>query len=120
VAAFKEVLSGDFEKNVVAAPYEVSEPTIESRVVQLKLSGAQAFLIAGTPKFAAQAIKKELRSARTVLSMLPIGFVQGLRKSMQELPQSLLVVRREVLEKSRVALTRNFGQLGSIFSAAGR
>jgi branched-chain amino acid transport system substrate-binding protein len=43
---------------VVVSPYEVSEPTIESRVVSLKSSGAQAFLIAGTPKFTAQAIKK--------------------------------------------------------------
>jgi len=58
VAAFKEALRDDFEKKVVISPYEVTEPTIESRVVSLKSSGAQAFLIAGTPKFTAQAIKK--------------------------------------------------------------
>jgi branched-chain amino acid transport system substrate-binding protein len=58
VAAFKEVLKGDFENKVVVSPYENTEPTIESHVVSLKSSGAQAFLIAGTPKFAAQAIKK--------------------------------------------------------------
>ncbi|MGF6312777.1 branched-chain amino acid transport system substrate-binding protein [Bradyrhizobium sp. i1.8.4] len=58
VAAFKETLKADFENKVVTSPYEVTEPTIESRVVALKASGAQAFLIAGTPKFAAQAIKK--------------------------------------------------------------
>ncbi|WOH83080.1 ABC transporter substrate-binding protein [Bradyrhizobium sp. BEA-2-5] len=58
VAAFKEVLKADFDRKVVTSPYEVTEPTIESRVVTLKASGAQAFLIAGTPKFAAQAIKK--------------------------------------------------------------
>lgn len=58
VAAFKEVLKDDFDKKVVVSPYEVTEPTIESRVVSLKSSGAQAFLVAGTPKFAAQAIKK--------------------------------------------------------------
>ncbi|WP_426434715.1 ABC transporter substrate-binding protein [Bradyrhizobium genosp. P] len=58
VAAFKEVLKGDFDEKVVTSSYEVTEPTIESHVVSLKSSGAQAFLIAGTPKFAAQAIKK--------------------------------------------------------------
>jgi branched-chain amino acid transport system substrate-binding protein len=58
VAAFREILKDDFDRKVVVSPYEVSEPTIESRVVSLKSSGAQAFLIAGTPKFTAQAIKK--------------------------------------------------------------
>jgi len=58
VAAFKEHLKGDFDKKVVASSYEVTEPTIDSHVVTLKSSGAEAFLLAGTPKFAAQAIKK--------------------------------------------------------------
>jgi ABC-type branched-subunit amino acid transport system substrate-binding protein len=58
VAAFKAHLKADFDKKVVATSYEVSEPTIESHVVSLKSSGAEAFLFAGTPKFAAQAIKK--------------------------------------------------------------
>jgi branched-chain amino acid transport system substrate-binding protein len=31
VAAFKDVLKDDFEKKVVVSPYEVTEPTIESR-----------------------------------------------------------------------------------------
>ncbi|RXG85890.1 ABC transporter substrate-binding protein [Bradyrhizobium vignae] len=58
VAAFKEALRADFDRKVVASPYEVTEPTIETHVVSLKASGAQAFVIAGTPKFTAQAIKK--------------------------------------------------------------
>jgi branched-chain amino acid transport system substrate-binding protein len=58
VAAFKEHLKGDYDKKVIASSYEVTEPTIDSHVVTLKASGAQAFLLAGTPKFAAQAIKK--------------------------------------------------------------
>ncbi len=58
VAAFKEILKDDFDRKVTVSPYENTEPTIDSRVVSLKASGAQAFLIAGTPKFAAQAIKK--------------------------------------------------------------
>ena len=58
VTAFKGYLKDDFDKKVIASSYEVSEPTINSRVVPLKSSGAEAFLFAGTPKFAAQAIKK--------------------------------------------------------------
>jgi len=58
VTAFREILKDDFDNKVVVSPYEVTEPTIESRVVSLRSSGAQAFLIAGTPKFTAQAIKK--------------------------------------------------------------
>ena len=58
VAAFKGYLKDDFDKKVVASSYEVTEPTIDSHVVSLKSSGAEAFLFAGTPKFAAQAIKK--------------------------------------------------------------
>ena len=58
VVAFKGYLKSDFDKKVIVSSYEVSEPTIESQVVSLKSSGADAFLFAGTPKFAAQAIKK--------------------------------------------------------------
>ncbi len=40
------------------ASYETSEPTVDSQVVTLQGSGADVFLIAATPKFAAQAIRK--------------------------------------------------------------
>jgi branched-chain amino acid transport system substrate-binding protein len=40
------------------APYEVSDPTVDSQVVRLKASGADVFVNIATPKFAAQAIKK--------------------------------------------------------------
>jgi branched-chain amino acid transport system substrate-binding protein len=39
-------------------PYEISEPAIDSKVVSLQGSGADTFLIAAAPKFAAQAIRK--------------------------------------------------------------
>lgn len=58
LAAFKSYFKDAFDKKVVASAYELSEPTIDSHVVNLKASGAAAFLVAGTPKFAAQAIKK--------------------------------------------------------------
>ena len=38
--------------------YETSEPTVDSQIVTLQGSGADTFLIAATPKFAAQAIRK--------------------------------------------------------------
>lgn len=58
VKAFKEFLGADFDKRVVTAAYEISDPTIDSQVVNLKASGAEALLVAGTPKFSAQAIRK--------------------------------------------------------------
>ncbi len=38
--------------------YETSEPTVNSQVASLQASGADVFVIAATPKFAAQAIRK--------------------------------------------------------------
>jgi ABC-type branched-subunit amino acid transport system substrate-binding protein len=58
VAAFRDYLKDDFEKKVMTESYDVTEPTIDSHIVNLKASGAGAVLVAGTPKFAAQAIEK--------------------------------------------------------------
>jgi branched-chain amino acid transport system substrate-binding protein len=55
---FKDGL-GDKAKMIVAeASYEVSEPTVDSQIVQLQSSGANVFFNITTPKFAAQAIRK--------------------------------------------------------------
>src|SRR6202051_517525 len=43
---------------VAEASYEVSEPTIDSQILKLKSAGTDLFFSASTPKFAAQAIKK--------------------------------------------------------------
>jgi len=43
---------------VRTASYEVSEPTVDSQVITLQASGADVLLIAASPKFAAQAIRK--------------------------------------------------------------
>jgi len=58
VGAFKAYLGGDFDRKVVTASYEVTEPTIDSQITNLRSSGAEALVIAGTPKFAAQAIRQ--------------------------------------------------------------
>jgi len=39
-------------------PYETSDPTVDSQIINLKASGADVFFNVTTPKFAAQAIKK--------------------------------------------------------------
>lgn len=58
IAGFKSELKGAFDTKVVTSSYEVSQPTIDSQIVSLKSSGANVLLFAGTPKFAAQAIRK--------------------------------------------------------------
>src|SRR5258706_5582071 len=45
---------------VMEESYEVSEPTIDSHIVKLKSTGADVFMNITTPKFAAQAIKKNM------------------------------------------------------------
>ena len=46
---------------VIEESYEVSEPTIDNHIVKLKSTGADVFINITTPKFAAQAIKKNRR-----------------------------------------------------------
>lgn len=46
------------DKIVLEVTYEVTDPTIDSQIVQLKNSGANVFFNITTPKFAAQAIRK--------------------------------------------------------------
>ena len=43
---------------VAEASYEVTDPTVDSQILKLKAAGADLFFSASTPKFAAQAIKK--------------------------------------------------------------
>lgn len=54
----KDVLGEKYDSVVTSATYEISEPTIDSQIVKLKASGADVFVIAATPKFAAQSIRK--------------------------------------------------------------
>jgi branched-chain amino acid transport system substrate-binding protein len=56
---FKEGLGKD-AGTVIAklVTYEVTDPTVDSQIIQLKDSGANVFFNIATPKFAAQAIRK--------------------------------------------------------------
>ena len=54
----KDVLGDKYDAVVTAATYEIQDPTIDSQIVKLKASGADVLVIAATPKFAAQSIRK--------------------------------------------------------------
>jgi branched-chain amino acid transport system substrate-binding protein len=54
----KDGLGSKTSMIVLEESYEVSEPTIDSHIVKLKATGADVFINITTPKFAAQAIKK--------------------------------------------------------------
>ena len=55
---FKEGLGKDANKVVKHVTFEVTDPTVDSQVIQLKDSGANVFFNIATPKAAAQAIRK--------------------------------------------------------------
>jgi branched-chain amino acid transport system substrate-binding protein len=59
LTGFREGLGDQADKLIVlVATYEVTDPTVDSQMLQLKNSGANVFFNITTPKFAAQAIKK--------------------------------------------------------------
>jgi branched-chain amino acid transport system substrate-binding protein len=57
VKGLKDGLNGKLPI-VAELPYETTDPTIDSQIINLKASGADVFYNVTTPKFAAQAIKK--------------------------------------------------------------
>ncbi|WP_448045711.1 ABC transporter substrate-binding protein [Bradyrhizobium liaoningense] len=61
---------------VIEDSYEVSEPTIDSHIVRLKATGADVFMNITTPKFAAQAIKKNAE-----LGWKPLHFLNNVSGS---------------------------------------
>jgi ABC-type branched-subunit amino acid transport system substrate-binding protein len=79
VNAFKSFLGKDYDRKVVSASYEVTEPSVDSQITTLKSSGAEALVIAGTPKFAAQAIRQAsgIGWKATVIINFPSGSVGG-------------------------------------------
>ncbi len=57
-AGVRDILGKDWNKVVVkSTTYETSDPTVDSQITELQASGADALLVAATPKFAAQAIR---------------------------------------------------------------
>jgi branched-chain amino acid transport system substrate-binding protein len=58
VGGVKDVLGDNFDKMVITASYETTDPTIDSQITSLQAAGANVLLVGATPKFAAQAIRK--------------------------------------------------------------
>jgi branched-chain amino acid transport system substrate-binding protein len=59
VLGLKAALGDKYDKMVIKdASYEVTDPTVDSQIVTLQSSEADTLLIAATPKFAAQAVRK--------------------------------------------------------------
>jgi branched-chain amino acid transport system substrate-binding protein len=59
VNGLKDGLGGKFDKMVVKTlSYEVTDPTIDSQILQMQASGADLLYDASTPKFAAMSIRK--------------------------------------------------------------
>lgn len=58
VKGVRSYLQGDYDKLVTAMSYESTDPTVDSQIVTLKSSGAESIFFGGSPKFAAQALRK--------------------------------------------------------------
>src|SRR5258707_2546317 len=91
LTGLKDALGTDAKKIIAEANYELTSPTIDSQVIQLKTSSADTLLHFSTPKFAAQALKKvqglgwkptqflasPINSVQTVLTPAGLENVQG-------------------------------------------
>src|SRR5256886_3923804 len=66
----KDVLGDKYDSLVTGVTYEISDPTIDSQIVKLKASGADVFVIAATPKFAAQSIRKAFEIGWRAMTLL--------------------------------------------------
>src|SRR3984957_8646424 len=58
LAGMKDALGDNFDKMIVTASYETTDPTIDSQITSLQAADADVLLAGATPKFAAQAIRK--------------------------------------------------------------
>ena len=68
----KDVLGDKYDSVVTGVTYEIQDPTIDSQIVKLKASGADVLVIAATPKFAAQSIRKVFE-----IGWKPMTFLSG-------------------------------------------
>ena len=100
LAGLKDILGAEHGDMIVKeASYETTEPTIDSQVVTLQGSGADVLIIAATPKFAAQAIRKSY----------DLGFT-GVRYLSNVSPSISAVLKPAGLEKSKGLITAYYGK----------
>jgi len=96
----KDGLGADHAGLIVKeASYEVSEPTVDSQIVTLQGSGADVLLIAATPKFAAQAIRKTFDIGWT-----PVRYMTDVAQSIAS------VMKPAGPEKSKGVITALYGK----------
>jgi branched-chain amino acid transport system substrate-binding protein len=96
----KDILGPDRTSMVIKeVSYEVSEPTVDSQIVTLQGSGADVFLIAASPKFAAQAIRKTFD-----LGWTPVRYMTYTSQSI------VSVMRPAGVEKSKGVITAVYGK----------
>jgi branched-chain amino acid transport system substrate-binding protein len=95
---FKDGL-GDKAASMIAIEesYEVSEPTIDSHIVKMKATGADVFFNITTPKFAAQAIKKN-----SEIGWKPLHFLNGVSSSIGS------VIKPAGFENSQGIISSNY------------
>lgn len=94
VDGLKEKLGTQAASMIVAtASYEVSEPTVDTQIIALQYSGADTFVIAAGPKFAAQAIRKAFD-----LGWRPMRFIASVSAS-------LAVLKPAGLDKAEGVMT---------------
>src|SRR5271169_2820505 len=96
----KDILGPDRARMVIKeTSYETSEPTVDSQIVTLQGSGADVFLIAATPKFAAQAIRKAFDIGWT-----PVRYMTDVSQTIAN------VMKPAGLEKSKGVITAVYGK----------
>jgi branched-chain amino acid transport system substrate-binding protein len=99
----KSALDADTNAKIIAAAsYELSYPTVDSEVLNLKASGADTLIYFTTPKFAAQAIKKV-----NELNWKPVQFLASPVNSIQ------VVLMPAGLENVQGAYTTQFTKQAS-------
>ena len=91
---------GDKARMIVAeVSYEITDPTVDSQIVQLQGSGADVFFNITTPKFAAQAIRKAFD-----IGWKPVQYLNNISS------QVATVLTPAGLEKSIGVISSNYGK----------
>jgi branched-chain amino acid transport system substrate-binding protein len=100
LVGLKNALDANYAAIVIKeVSYEVSEPTVDSQIVTLQDSGADNFLVAATPKFAAQAIRKAYD-----IGWRPTRYLSYVSNSVAT------VLKPAGLEKSKGIISANFNK----------
>ena len=97
---FKDGLGEKGKAMIVSeATYESADPTIDSQILKLKSSGADVFMNISTPKFAAQAIKKNAE-----LAWKPLHILHSVSQSISS------VMKPAGVENGKDIVSANYGK----------